>query len=149
MAKKLSIKKIKFQDVKFRNVDEFLDYLPEDERKIVNLLRKIVFDCLPEVSEKLSYNVPFYRVHKGICFVWPASVKWGKGHTWTGVRFGFQYGYLLADEINYLDKGERKQVYWKNFSSIKEIDTDLLKSYIFEAAILDQQGAGTKKKTFL
>lgn len=138
--------KIKFQNVNFKTVQEFLDYLPEDELKIVQRLRKIVFDCLPDVSEKLSYNVPFYRVHKGICFIWPSSVKWGKGHSWTGVRFGFQQGNLLSDELNYLDKGERKQVYWKNFSSVKEIDVDLLKSYIFEAAIIDQGAKNSKTK---
>ncbi|MBA3662996.1 MAG: DUF1801 domain-containing protein [Bacteroidetes bacterium] len=131
--------KYKFQSVSFKTVEEFLEYLPEDELKIVKVLRKLVLDSLPGVTEKLSYNVPFYKVHRGICFIWPSSVKWGKGHSWTGVRFGFQQGNLLSDEINYLDKGERKQVFWKNFSSVKDIDADLLKSYIFEAAIIDQE----------
>lgn len=135
----------KFQTVSFKTVDEFLDYLPEEELKVVKFLRKIIFDCLPDITEKLSYNVPFYKIHKGLFFIWPSSVKWGKGHSWTGVRFGFQQGNLLSDEINYLDKGERKQVYWKNFSTIKEIDTDLLRSYIFEAAIADQQSAKQKR----
>jgi hypothetical protein len=138
--------KIRFQDVKFKTVQEFLDYLPEEELKVVKFLRNLVLDCLPDVQEKLSYNVPFYSIHSGICFIWPSSVKWGKGHSWTGVRFGFQQGNLLADEIDYLDKGERKQVYWKNFSSVKEIDVDLLKSYLFEAAIVDQEHFGKKKK---
>jgi hypothetical protein len=138
--------KIRFQDVQFKTVQEFLDYLPEDELKVVKFLRNLVFDCLPDVQEKLSYNVPFYNIHRGICFIWPSSVKWGKGHTWTGVRFGFQQGNLLADESDYLDKGERKQVYWKNFSSVKEIDADLLRSYLFEAAIVDQEVFSKKKK---
>jgi len=135
--------KIKFQDVKFKTVDEFLDYLPEEELKVVKFLRNLVFECLPEVQEKLSYNVPFYKIHKGLFFIWPSSVKWGKSQSWAGVRFGFQQGYLLHDEINYLDKGERKQVYWRDFNSIKEIDVPLLKSYIFEAAVLDQVLAKT------
>ena len=141
------MKKIKFQNVKFKSIDEFLVYLPDDELKMVKLLRKTVNDCLPNASEKLSYNVPFYKIHKTICFIWPASVLWGKTISFKGVRFGFQNGNLLSDEINYLDKGTRKQVYWKDFSNIKEINIDLLKSYIFEAAIIDQDRKHVKKKT--
>jgi hypothetical protein len=55
------------------------------------------------------------------------------------VRFGFQQGYLLTDEINYLDKGQRKQVYYKDYLTNKEIDADLLRTYIFEAVIVDKQ----------
>jgi hypothetical protein len=136
--------KTRFQDVKFNSVEEFLDYLPEEELKVVKLLRSIVLESVPGVIEKLSYNVPFYKVHRGICFIWPSSVKWGQGHSWKGVRFGFQQGNLLTDDINYLEKGERKQVFWRNFLSVKDVDADLLKSYIFEAALVDQQFKKTK-----
>ena len=125
------------QNVKFRSVEEFLEFLPPDELKMVQLLRKVVLDCLPNCTEKLSYNVPFYKINKGICFIWPASVLWGKSISFTGVRFGFNQGYLMRDEINFLEKGNRKQVFWKDFKSIKDIDVDLLKAYIFEAAEID------------
>ena len=62
----------------------------------------------------------------------------GKEKTYNGVRLGFTKGYLMRDEINYLDKGKRKQVYWRDYKSIKEIDIDLVRSYIFEAAFLDK-----------
>ena len=63
--------KRKMQDVSFKTVEDFLAYLPEDELKIVELLRKIILSCLPDVVEKLSYNVPFYKRHSTICFIWP------------------------------------------------------------------------------
>ncbi len=129
----------KMQDVRFNSVDEFLDYLPADELKITERLRKIIFDCVPYIKEKLSYNVPFYKINKGMFFIWPASVLWGKAKTYTGVRFGFQQGYLLTDDTNYLDKSNRKQVYYRDFNQLKEIDTDLLKSYIYEAVAVDEQ----------
>ena len=125
------------QNVKFRSVEEFLEFLPPDELKMVQLLRKVVLDCLPNCTEKLSYNVPFYKINKGICFIWPASVLWGKSISFTGVRFEFNQEYLMRDEINFLEKGNRKQVFWKDFKSIKDIDVDLLKTYIFEAAEID------------
>ena len=129
----------KMQDVRFNSVDEFLDYLPADELKITERLRKIIFDCVPYIKEKLSYNVPFYKINKGMFFIWRASVLWGKAKTYTGVRFGFQQGYLLTDDTNYLDKSNRKQVYYRDFNQLKEIDTDLLKSYIYEAVAVDEQ----------
>jgi len=129
----------RMQDVHFNSIDEFLDYLPAGELKIVERLRKIIFDCVPHITEKLSYNVPFYKMNKGMFFIWPASVLWGKTKSYEGVRFGFQQGYLLTDELNYFDKGERKQVYYKDYLTIKEIDADLLRTYIFEAVMVDKQ----------
>ncbi|MEP7376696.1 MAG: DUF1801 domain-containing protein [Chitinophagaceae bacterium] len=127
------------QNVSFRNVEEFLEFLPEDELKVTELLRKIIFNCLPQVIEKLSYNVPFYKHHKNFCFIWPASVLWGKTKSYAGVRLGFTNGNQLLDETGYLDKGDRKQVYWKDFKSLMEIDMEFVRLYIFEAIMIDEQ----------
>lgn len=133
------------QNVSFQTVDEFLDFLPEGELKIVTVLRALVFDCLPNCNEKLSFNVPFYFLHKNVCFIWPASVTWGKKETYKGVRIGFAKGYLLSDETHYLEKGNRKQVYWRDIQRLEETDIELLKSYLFEAAMLDEQEHSIKK----
>lgn len=134
------------QNVSFKNVDEFLEYLPDKELKIVELLRKVVFDCIPMAIEYLSFNVPFYKVNRTVCFIWPASVLWGKKQTYDGVRFGLTHGYLIPDKINYLNKGDRKQVYWRDFSNLRDIDVDLLKSYIFEALLIDKNSRTKNKK---
>jgi hypothetical protein len=133
------------QNASFKSVDEFLEFLPDDELKITEYLRSLIFDCILNVTEKLSYNVPYYKRNANICFIWPASVLWGKKKTYNGVRLGFTNGYLMHDEINYLDKGDRKQVYWKDFTDIKQIDADLLKAYIYEAVEIDSQLAENKK----
>jgi uncharacterized protein YdhG (YjbR/CyaY superfamily) len=146
MGKKVKsgVKK-KMQEVDFGSIEEFLVFLPEDELKIVELLRKIIFHCIPDIEEKISYNVPFYKRHSNICYIWPSSVQWGNVKN-TGVQFGFTKGYLLTDEINWLEKGKRKQVYWKTFHSVKEIDTDILKAFIFEAVLADEDYSKKKKK---
>ncbi len=124
------------QNVNFKTVDEFLEFLSGDELVIVKYLRQLIFDCIPGVTEKLSYNVPFFKRNTNICFVWPGSVKWGnKGHE--GVRLGFTKGYLLKDELKYLDKGDRKQVYWKDIRTANEINPDIIKMLLFEAAEID------------
>ena len=133
------------QNVNFRNIDELLEFLPEGERKIVELLRKIVISCIPDIEEKFSYNVPYYKRHFNICYIWPSSVPWGNVKL-TGVQFGFNKGYLMQHEVGWLEKGNRKQVFWKTFHSVKEIDADLLKAYIFEAVIVDEDAFKKKRK---
>ncbi len=76
----------KIQSVSFRNVDEFLDYLTVDELKIVKLLPNIIFEGSPHIAEKLSYNVPFYKINKTIFSMWPTSILWGKTKSYEFVR---------------------------------------------------------------
>ncbi len=135
------------QHVSFDTVEDFLEFLPADELRIVNVLRMLVLDCMPDAIEKLSFNVPFYKRHKTVCFIWPASVFWGSKKTYEGVRFGFANGYLMQDEIGYLNKGDRKQIYWRDFTSVSEIDISLLRAYLFEAMMIDDETKAIKKRS--
>lgn len=128
---------MRMQNVEFQTVEEFLDYLPERERAIVDILREIIMDCMPDCTERLSYNVPYYYRHSRVCFIWPASVPWGKVKL-DGVQLGFCKGFLLNDEINFLEKGNRKEVYVKTYFHPNDIDVDLLKAYLFEAIVVDE-----------
>lgn len=129
----------KMQNVSFRNVDEFLNFLPDDELKITDAFRKLIFNCLPTAIEKLSFNVPYYKHHTLFCFIWPSSVLWGRKKTYDGVRLGFTNGYLMQDELNYLDKGGRKWVYWRDYQKVSDMNIELIRAYIFEAIFIDEQ----------
>lgn len=119
-------------------MEEFLTFLPENEIKIVQTLRKIVLGCFPNPIEKLSYNVPYYYQHSRVCFIWPSTILWGNVKK-EGVLLGFCKGYLLRDEINYLERNRRKQVFVRNFRALEDIDSDLVKTYIMEAILVDKQ----------
>ena len=82
---------------------------------------------------------PIIVVIRNICFIWPASVLWGNKKTYNGVRFGFTNGYLLTDPDNYLNKGDRKQVYWKDFINPSEIDPAILEPFLYEAVLIDDK----------
>ena len=125
------------QTVKFQNMDAFLSFLPEDEHRIVILLRSLVFDLVPDVYESLSYNVPYYKRNKGLFFIWPGAVWWGGKRTYDGVRFGFQRGHLLDDPFDWLNKGQRKQVAWHDFESFTSNDETMLRYFILEAVLWD------------
>ena len=123
---------MKMQAVQFENLQQLMRYLPPDQLLIVEHLRALIQQYLPEAEERLSYNVPFYRRHKVICYFWPGAVPWGK-KTHEGVVFGFNYGHLLDDEQGYLERGNRKQVFNKTFLKVEEIDDDILAPLLVQA----------------
>lgn len=129
------------QPFKFSSFEEFLEHLSTPEKKIVLELQRLIEECIPNAKRKLSYNVPFYSLKKRICFIWPASVPWGKVKL-NGVQLGFCQGFLLNDPEQFLDRGSRKQVYSKTYFKISEIeyDRDLLRHFLFEAAEQDRRG---------
>ncbi len=127
----------KFQNLNFNSIGEFLDYLSQNELEIVEELRSLVFECIPDVKEKIAYNVAFYSRNKRLCFIWPASIPWGKVEK-NGVKFGFIRGNLLDDYALYLEKENRKNVHSKTFFSVEEIDLQIMKDYLFEALEIDR-----------
>lgn len=125
--------------VRFRTLDEFYDFLPPDELKVAEYLRDLVFRCIPDIKERLSYNVAYFKRHQDICFIWPGSILWGKERSYDGVRFGFTKGFLLDDNNHYLARGNRKHVYWRDFLTVKDIDVRQLESLLYQAAIVDRK----------
>ena len=136
----------RFQPIAFTNVRDFLAYLPPEELEMVELLRTIVLESIPDCKEKLAYNVPFYYRHSRICFIWPGSVPWGK--TKEGVEMGFCKGHLLSDS-SYLNAGDRKEVYIKTFQNVKEMNVAQLHALLYEAVLIDEELYRTKKKKYL
>ena len=124
--------------IQLKTMLEFWEYITEEERIMVDVLRHIVFKHLPSYcKEKLHHNVPFYFGKKKICLVWPASVP--GGGIKKGVLFGFYYGNRLKDAGNYLTHGTNKQVFYKIYHSPEEIDYNAIVSLLKEAAEVDSQ----------
>lgn len=128
------------QKIKFRNVSDFLDSLPDHELKIVETLRDLVLESIPNCKEKLAYNVPFYYRHSRVVFIWPASVPWGSVDR--GVALGFCKGTQLFD----LDIIDKKAIGRKVFTSTKDINTNEIRQLLFEAILLDEQDHKQKRK---
>ena len=113
-----------------------MDFLPENEREIVELLRELIFDTVHDVIEKLSYNLPFYSNHYMMLFIWQCSVSWGQTIK-QGVELGFCRGMLLPDDNGYFEKGDRKQVTMKRFQSKEDIE--VIRSFIYDAVKVDKE----------
>ncbi|MCC6582412.1 MAG: DUF1801 domain-containing protein [Chitinophagales bacterium] len=121
---------------KFKSLIDFLEFLPEEERIIVDVLREIIKENLPaNCKEKLSYNVPFFYGKKGICIIWPSTIP--RGGIKNGVLLGFWYGCKLKDKDNYLKHGTNKQIFYRIYLSADEIDEKAIVKLLKEAVALD------------
>lgn len=129
---------MKDPSVKIRSLVQLYDLLPEHERIIVDVLRQIVSATLPKYcKEKISFNVPYFYGHKGICIIWPSTVP--RGGIKKGVLFGLWYGNRLKDTDRYLTHGTNKQIFYKIYHDIEEIDADAVIKLLKEAVKLDAQ----------
>ena len=128
--------------MKIKNLLELYSLLPEDEKLIVDVLRQIIIGTLPGYcKEKISYNVPFFYGNKGICIIWPATVP--RGGIKKGVLLGFWYGNKLKDEDGYLTHGTNKQIFYRIYHSVEEIDEKPIEKLLKEALRLDNSfGSG-------
>lgn len=50
------------QDFKFQSYVEFYESLTDEEKVMVSILKELIQDTLPNIKEKLSWNVPFFII---------------------------------------------------------------------------------------
>ena len=130
--------------MKIQSISQLYEMLPEDERIIVDVLRRLVSENLPKrCKEKISFNVPYFYGNKGICIIWPATIP--GGGIKSGVFFGFWYGNKLIDEDQYLNHGTNKQIFYKIYQSVDEIDQEAILKLLKEAVRIDEAPMQMKK----
>jgi hypothetical protein len=127
--------------LRFTTVQELLDFLPKEERALTEELRELVISEAPELKERLSFNVPFYKLHRDVCFLWPASVSWGGRKSYEGVRFALTSGHLVTGCEPYLQRGGRKQVLWRDLSTITAADERSIRHLLQAAIVVDRERA--------
>ena len=124
--------------LKIESLLQLYELLPEQERIIVDVLRQIITGNLASYcKEKISYNVPFFYGKKGIYIVWPSTVP--RGGIKKGVLLGFWYGNKLNDVNGYLTHGTNKQIFYKIYHTVEEVNEEEITLLLQEAVKLDQQ----------
>lgn len=139
----------RFQNVNFTSLEDCYAHVTPQELEIMLFLRELIVEIIPGCTEKLSYNVPYFYGNSRICYLWPASIPWGNV-SMNGVQLGFCDGNLLSDPTGYLEKGKRKQVYYKEFTSIEQFsegDVELLRNLLIEAVEMDRKKRQTIVRT--
>ena len=123
---------------KITSLVELYDILPENERLMVDVLRQIVLENLPDYcKEKISFNVPFFYGIKGICIIWPSTIP--RGGIKEGVLLGFWQGNQLRDLDAYLTRGSNKKVFYKIYKKVEEIDEKAIRKLLSEAVNFDRK----------
>lgn len=130
------------EGMRFPTVAALLDFLPADERALTEQLRELIISEAPDLKERLSFNVPFYKGRRDVCFIWPASVLWGKTKTYEGVRFGLSYGSLVPGCEPYLQRGDRKQVCWRDLHRLTSTDERMIRTVIRAGLAVDLERTG-------
>ncbi len=124
--------------VKIKSILHLYELLPEQEKIIVDVLRQIITENLPaNCKEKISFSVPYFYGNKGICIVWPSTIP--RGGIKKGVLLGFWYGNKLKDSNNYLTHGTNKQIFYKIFYDVDEINEKAIVKLLREAVTVDNQ----------
>ena len=124
--------------LKIKSLLQLYELLPEQERIIVDVLRQTITGNLASYcKEKISCNVPFFYGKKGICIVWPSTVP--RGGIKKGVLLGFWYGNKLNDVNGYLTHGTNKQIFYKIYHTVEEVNEEEITLLLQEAVKLDQQ----------
>jgi uncharacterized protein YdhG (YjbR/CyaY superfamily) len=54
---------MKSEKVTYPSIDEYIASFPEDVQKIMNKLRATIRAAVPEVGEKISYNMPTFTLN--------------------------------------------------------------------------------------
>jgi hypothetical protein len=125
-------------NIKITSAIQLYELLPEEERLMVDVLRQIVKDNLPDrCKEKISFNVPYFYGKKGICIIWPSSIP--RGGIKQGVLFGMWYGNRLHDKDKYLTHGTNKQIFYKIYHTVEEINERAITKLLKEAALVDEK----------
>ena len=128
--------------LRFSSVAALLDFLPADERALTEQLRELIISEAPDLKERLSFNVPFYKGRRDVCFIWPASVLWGRKKTYEGVRFGLSYGSLVPGCEPYLQRGDRKQVCWRDLHRLTSTDERMIRTVLRAGFAVDLERTG-------
>lgn len=96
--------------------------LPEF-RSFLKKIREVMKECVPNVTEIISYGIPAYRVHNIIAVISPTK---------KGITLAFSRGAENEEKLHLL-KGEGKISKNIKFKKVFDINKDILCYYIQQA----------------
>lgn len=108
-----------------RQVDVFIEALPEEKRLIAEALRELIFTAIPHVEERYSFKLPVYHYFGMFCYM---------NHVKNGIDLGFMRGKDLLYAWPQLELRGRAIVASIIITSKKEITQFNIQALILAAA---------------
>jgi len=104
-------------------VKEYIDQFDSGFREVLNCIRELLYEVVPEVTEAIKWGVPTFSFQgKNICYI--AGFK-------KHVSLGFYDGTMLNDP-QYILNGTGKYMRYIKLRNIQEIEKEQLKIWILE-----------------
>jgi uncharacterized protein len=108
-----------------RLVDLYIDALNENEKRIVEKLRVMLFELVPGLEERFSFKLPFYHYYGMFCYI--NKVK-------EGIEFNFCRGKDLEMAFPELERKNRAIIAGITICNYKQMNIQILKELILAAA---------------
>jgi uncharacterized protein len=129
-----------------RTVEEYIDSLPDEQQRIITLIRNLILAEVPGIEERFSFKIPFY--HYFGMFMYLNAVP-------GGIDIGFCRGKDLQMAFPQLETKGRAIVASLLIGHEKEIIQKNLRTLIIAAAAWNEEAkrngipmvAGAKKKS--
>jgi hypothetical protein len=115
-------------------VDAYIDNLSDTQRAIAENVRRLLFDLVPEIQEKLSFKIPFYHYFGMFCYINAIP---------NGIDLGLCRGKDLTTEFPSLELKGRAIVASVSLYSVKDIKQKEAREIIIAAALWNEEA---KKK---
>ena len=112
-------------NVKVTNIKDYLDNLSSGHKEVIEVLRKLIKESVPEAEEKILWSTPWYYLFNKP-FVYLAD---NKDH----INFGFAYGSHLKSDLL---EGIGKNMRHIKIRNEEVIDSKKFKKLLLEAAKL-------------
>lgn len=126
-----------------KEVDHYIDNLPDDLQEIAESIRSILWRTIPDIQESFSFKIPFYKYYGMFCYLTTMGKK-------NQLHLSFLRGKDLVAMYPQLQQKGRAMAASICFSSKKDFNKAEIQELITTAAIWQkeahEQGQGFLKK---
>lgn len=105
-------------------ITDFIKNVPDEQQKIMETIRKLIHESLPNVTEEFKWSRPVFKAKKDFAYLQTTKAT---------VNLGFFSFQELEDQENRLE-GSRKDMRHVKLKTMNDIDTDLFKKWFKTAA---------------
>jgi len=113
----------------YHSVDEYLASLPQWQREMASVLRRLVHNAAPECTETIKWAQPVFEDHGPVCYIKPYSRH---------LNFGFWRGSQLPDPKRVLT-GTGGRMRHVKLHRGDDPDESTLRSLVVEAVRLNRE----------
>jgi len=111
-------------------VDVLISSWSAHQQETVHLLRDLILDTSPAITESVKFHIPFYDMNGMLMYISPSKGK--------GVVLAFCQGRLMDDPAGVFTAHDRKEVRHIVIDSLDENLLETVRQYILEAVTINK-----------